>query len=119
MTHSGESVIGGADRERMERALAVLAEPGGVVLLPTETVYGLVCDWEDAVARERIYALKGRDRDKPLAMFAADAAMAERFGVRLNRAAGMLLEAFAPGSHPLLSPSPPAFNLSQRQGLFQ
>ena len=83
--------------ELTERALAALARPGGVILVPTETVYGLVCDWADPTARERIYQLKGRDRSKPLAMFALDAEMAERAGVRLNPAARKLLAAFAPG----------------------
>ena len=89
---------------RTERALAALAAPGGVILVPTETVYGLVCDWEDSVARERIYRLKGRDRGKPLAMFALDAAMAEAFGVRLNAAARKLLAAFAPGPVTVIAP---------------
>lgn len=94
---------------QIEAALAALAKPGAVVLTPTETVYGLVCDWEDAAARERIYQLKGRDHGKPLAMFALDAAMAERFGVRLNAAARRLLEMFAPGPITVIAPGAEAY----------
>ena len=39
-------------------------------------------------------------------------------GQVLNQIAAMFLDAIQP-SHPLLSPSPPAFNLSHHQGLFQ
>lgn len=92
------------EKNMLRKALQALARPGAVILIPTETVYGLVCDWEDAAGRERIYQLKGRDHGKPLAMFAADAAMAERFGVRLNAAARRLLERFAPGPITVIAP---------------
>ena len=55
-----------------ERAVEVLRRPGSVVLLPTETVYGLVCRAEDRDAVERIYALKDRDFSKPLSWFVFD-----------------------------------------------
>ena len=58
----------------LQKALQALSTPGGVVLVPTETVYGLVCDWQDEAARDRIYKLKGRSENKPLAMFADSAA---------------------------------------------
>lgn len=37
-----------------------LKTPGTVLLVPTETVYGLICDWEDESGRNRIYELKQR-----------------------------------------------------------
>ena len=88
----------------LQQAIDVLSTPGGVVLVPTETVYGLVCDWEDDIARKRIYELKGRSENKPLAMFAASAAMAEKFGVRLNDDAQKLLKEFAPGPITVIAP---------------
>ncbi len=74
-----------------------LEAPGGVVLLPTETVYGLVCDWSDADGRDKIYRLKHRNPNKLLAMFAPDAAAAERFGAVVNPLARKLFDAFTPG----------------------
>lgn len=41
---------------------------GGVILLPTETVYGLACSARDTHAVDKIYAIKGRDFRKPLAV---------------------------------------------------
>jgi tRNA threonylcarbamoyl adenosine modification protein (Sua5/YciO/YrdC/YwlC family) len=51
---------------------------GGVVLFPSDTVYGLACDPENAEAVERLYALKGRPADKAAAVmfFDLEAALA-------------------------------------------
>lgn len=85
------------------RALAAecaetLKRPGAVLLIPTETVYGLVCVWNDAAGRERIYDLKSRAGDKQLALFVRSAGDVERHtGHRLPEAALRLAEAFCPG----------------------
>lgn len=71
-------------------------DAGGVVLLPTDTVYGLACDPESATAIERIYALKGRPPRKPAAvMFARLEPVVERLepGPRTQAA----VEALLPG----------------------
>ena len=91
-------------QDQLQQAVKVLSTPGGVVLVPTETVYGLVCDWEDDFARKRIYELKGRSENKPLAMFANSADMAEKFGVKLNHEARILLDKFAPGPITVIAP---------------
>ena len=88
----------------VEKAIQCLAIPGSVILVPTETVYGLVCDWEDDAARKRIYELKGRSENKPLAMFAASGDMAEKFGVNLNNEARQLLAKFTPGPITVIAP---------------
>jgi len=53
------------------RAAAVL-RAGGVVAIPTETVYGLAADVENAAAIARVYAIKGRPADHPLIVHAHD-----------------------------------------------
>lgn len=92
------------DPALIDKAVALLQIPGSVLLVPTETVYGLVCSWQDDLARERIYKLKARDEKKPLAMFAASAEMAEKSGVRLNDDAQKLLATFAPGPITVIAP---------------
>lgn len=84
---------------------AALAVPGSVLLIPTETVYGLVCRWNDDAAREKIYALKERDGRKPLAMFAADARALEQAGVLLDGAPLRLLRRFTPGPITIIAPN--------------
>ena len=41
---------------------------GGVCILPTETVYGIAAHADNESAIDRIYAIKGRNFDKPLAV---------------------------------------------------
>jgi L-threonylcarbamoyladenylate synthase len=58
-------------------ALAIDALRGGeVVALPTDTVYGLAALPTIAAATDRLFALKGRDADTPIAVLCADAAQA-------------------------------------------
>jgi L-threonylcarbamoyladenylate synthase len=60
------------------QALGDCMASGGVALFPTDTVYGLCCDPDNAAAVERLYALKGRDERKPAAIlcFSLDVALA-------------------------------------------
>lgn len=51
----------------LKRAVDVLAK-GGVIVYPTDTVYGIGCDIYNKKAIERIYQLKGKERKKPLSL---------------------------------------------------
>ncbi|MCX8082761.1 MAG: L-threonylcarbamoyladenylate synthase [bacterium] len=46
-----------------------ILKKGGVAIVPTDTVYGLICDGLNNKAKERIYEIKGRPEDKPLIGF--------------------------------------------------
>ncbi|MCM8762548.1 MAG: L-threonylcarbamoyladenylate synthase [Candidatus Omnitrophica bacterium] len=46
-----------------------ILKSGGVAIIPTDTVYGLICDGLNNKAKERIYEIKGRNKDKPLIGF--------------------------------------------------
>lgn len=54
-----------------------LLRAGGLVALPTETVYGLGADAENPAAVARVYAAKGRPADHPLIVHLADAALVD------------------------------------------
>jgi len=56
----------------LDQAVRVLQD-GGLVVFPTDTVYGVGVALSRLDAVERIYALKGRDRSKPLQVLLADA----------------------------------------------
>lgn len=60
-------------------AAAKILCAGGVAVIPTDTVYGLAAHPGFPEAVERLYAVKGRDRAKPIALLAADFAAASRF----------------------------------------
>jgi L-threonylcarbamoyladenylate synthase len=59
-----------ADEAALERAAAIIRE-GGLVGMPTETVYGLGASALSAQAAEKIYAAKGRPSDNPLIVHVA------------------------------------------------
>ncbi|MCR9195699.1 MAG: L-threonylcarbamoyladenylate synthase [Hyphomonas sp.] len=75
---------------------ADLLRAGGLVAMPTETVYGLAANAADAEAVARLYAAKGRPRFNPLIAHVANLEMAEAQGVFRARALE-LVEAFWPG----------------------
>ncbi|MCX6784879.1 MAG: L-threonylcarbamoyladenylate synthase [Candidatus Komeilibacteria bacterium] len=51
--------------DAVAEAVAIM-KAGGVVVMPTETAYGLACDFFQKVAYQKIYAIKGRDWSKLL-----------------------------------------------------
>jgi L-threonylcarbamoyladenylate synthase len=90
-----------ADANIAEAAAALRA--GGLVILPTETVYGLAADAGDARAVARVYEAKGRPAFNPLIAHVADVAMARRIAVFDDRAE-RLAQAFWPGPLTLVLP---------------
>jgi len=66
--------------EAIEIAAAAIRD-GGIVAVPTETVYGLAADAGDAAAVARIYAAKGRPGFNPLIVHVPDLAAAEALAV--------------------------------------
>ena len=74
---------------------------GGVVLLPTETVYGLACSATNTKAIKKIYAIKGRDFQKPLAVCVKDLETAQSFGIFSPKAVE-LAQRYWPGSLSLI-----------------
>ena len=81
----------------LDEAAAVL-NTGGVVVIPTDTVYGLAAHpgFPDAV--ERIYTIKGRESGKKIALLASDAAAVEAFGFPLPEKAAQLAGRHWPGA---------------------
>ena len=88
---------GSADADVAERvARAWLA--GGIVGLPTETVYGLAADAQDAEAVARVYRAKGRPADHPLIVHVQGAQALAGWSAAPNPAAEQLAAAFWPGA---------------------
>ncbi|WP_223174331.1 L-threonylcarbamoyladenylate synthase [Halorubrum aquaticum] len=79
----------------MRRAADAIAS-GGLVVYPTETVYGLGADALDPSAVERVFETKGRDRDDPLSLgvTSVDAALGH---TRPTTLATAFMRAFLPG----------------------
>ena len=84
------------------RAAAEL-KGGGLVILPTETVYGLAADASSPRAVAAVFAAKGRPAFNPLIAHVADVATARRIG-RFDERAERLAERFWPGPLTLVLP---------------
>lgn len=78
------------------RAVEVL-ERGGLIGLPTETVYGLAADASSAAAVARIFAAKGRPADHPVIVHVADAVDIDAWAIGIPDSARRLADAFWPG----------------------
>jgi L-threonylcarbamoyladenylate synthase len=95
-------VTGPAPAADVETAAAALRQ-GGLVLMPTETVYGLAADAANPRAVAAVYAAKGRPSFNPLIAHVADVAMARRIA-RFDARAEALAAAFWPGPLTLVLP---------------
>jgi L-threonylcarbamoyladenylate synthase len=88
-------------REALERAAEIL-RGGGLVALPTETVYGLGANALDRAAVERIFAAKSRPAWDPVIVHVASVAMLDGLVEEIPGAARKLMETFWPGPLTLL-----------------
>lgn len=72
-------------------------ERGQAIVIPTETVYGIAVDPSVPGALPALYRAKGRQPDKPVALFVPGMDAVEQSGVKVNPLARRLAEAFWPG----------------------
>ena len=87
----------------VDRALQVLRR-GGLVAIPTETVYGLAADASNATAVKRIFAAKGRPVAHPLIVHLGSAEQLVEWAETIPPAAALLADACWPGPLTLLVP---------------
>jgi L-threonylcarbamoyladenylate synthase len=78
---------------------------GGVCVIPTDTLYGIVASALDPDAVDRIYDLKQRDVEKPLIVLISDIAQLEQFGVVVSDELEARLHAYWPGSYSIILPT--------------
>ncbi len=90
----------------IEIAAQVLRE-GGLVVFPTDTVYGVgaAVDRPDAVAR--LYVAKGRPLEKPIPVLIADLDQLERLAREVTPEARLLAQRFWPGALTIVVPAQP------------
>ena len=82
---------------------AEIIKRGGLVVFPTETVYGLGASALDADASQKIYAAKGRPSDNPLIIHISSPEEAEKYCVT-NEKYYLLAEKFLPGPLTVIMP---------------
>ena len=97
-------VIAASSPECVRLAADILSE-GGLVALPTETVYGLGANGLDPEAVKKIFEAKGRPQDNPLILHIAEPAQMEQFCCDIPQSAYRLAEEFWPGPLTMVLPA--------------
>ena len=98
------------DKLDLQAALKVLRE-GGVILYPTDTVWGIGCDATNAEAVARVYEIKKRADSKAMLVLLDGAGKLQGYMEKVPETAWMLLEA-SEGQKPLTIIYPRAKNLA-------
>ena len=78
-------------KEEIQKALEVLRK-GGIILYPTDTVWGIGCDATDPEAVAKVYAIKKREDSKSLVLLASDMDMICRYIKEVPEMAVQLVE---------------------------
>ncbi len=87
--------------------LAAAIEPlkrGGVIVFPTETLYGLGADALNDAAVEKVFRLKGRDPRSPIPVLVADQEMLHTLAAKVPMTAQKLMDRYWPGPLTLVLP---------------
>lgn len=87
-------------KENFEKEIETAANiinKGGLVIFPTETVYGLGADAMDAASSSKIYAAKGRPSDNPLIVHISNIGMLTKVAANVSDTAKKIMSKFWPG----------------------
>lgn len=90
-----------------ERAISKASDTlkaGGIVIYPTDTVYGLGCSIEDKSAIERIYLVKGQGTDKPFSFVCSSLSHISEYAHVSNAAFG-IIKRLIPGPYTFILPA--------------
>jgi tRNA threonylcarbamoyl adenosine modification protein (Sua5/YciO/YrdC/YwlC family) len=86
-----------APQEELIRQAAKVLMDGGLVIIPTETVYGIAANALDKKALQRLYKIKNRPKDKPFSMLIAQENKVQELARDVPVAAYKLMRKFWPG----------------------
>lgn len=92
------SKICNINEESLQMAAQIINE-GGVILVPTDTVYGVACDPFNEAAVAKIYELKRRPRTKALQILMSGVEDLEKLGLYLPSPLDILGKKFLPGGY--------------------
>ena len=83
------------DKEGIEKA-AKVAKDGGIIVFPTDTVYGIGCDPYNKKSVDKIYQIKGRSKTKPFPILAYSFDVASEI-VEFDKDSKKIADKFWPG----------------------
>jgi L-threonylcarbamoyladenylate synthase len=97
-------ILSTTDPKSISETLRTLKD-GGVVLIPTETVYGICADSERKDAIDRLYEIKGRPKIKPFQWMVHHSEVAKKLSTEWGLATERLTQRFWPGPLTLVIPT--------------
>jgi len=83
--------------DKLIQEAAEVIKKGGLVIIPTETVYGIAANGLNQKTLERLYEIKKRPKDKPFSLHIADKEKVEEVVLGITPAAYRLMDKFWPG----------------------
>ena len=89
---------------RSIRRAAEILSAGGIVIYPTDTVYGIGCSVENRNAIERIYLIKNQRSDKPFSFVCSDLKNISEYA-RVSNAAFKIMKRLIPGPYTFILPA--------------
>lgn len=81
---------------KLEKAVEILKN-GGIVLLPTDTVFGICCRIDNNKALERLFAIKKRDVSQAVPILVSSTDMVKEYVLPFSQKVEELMEAYWPG----------------------
>ena len=100
-----ETLLLSAAAPETPQIAADIIKKGGLVAIPTETVYGLGANGLDEQAVTKIFEAKGRPQDNPLILHVAEPAEMEKFCHHIPKSAYLLAKKFWPGPLTMVLPA--------------
>ena len=85
------------NKEEVKSSIKMLKE-GKILVVPTDTVYGICSDATNEKAVEKIFRIKNRDKNNPLNILVSSVDMAKKYTKNFNKIAETLANKFWPGA---------------------
>lgn len=92
-------------QQRLIDQIVKVLESGGVIIYPTDTVYGLGCDIRQRKAIDRIYALKRMNRKKPISILCQDLSHLSEYADSVSTPAYRAMKRLLPGPYTFILPA--------------
>lgn len=89
--------------ERIQKAVEIL-QNGGIVLLPTDTVFGICCKIDNEQALERLFAIKKRDASQAVPVLVSSTDMVKEYVEPFSQEVEKLMEDYWPGGLTIVLP---------------
>lgn len=109
-THTGR-----IDADQVKAACQVL-DNGGILAIPTDTIYGLAARADDSKALKKIYSIKGRDLSKPLSVCLRDTESIQNVAI-INETQRKLINLLLPGPVTILLERSESLNKDLNPGI--